>query len=212
MKYYPVNLNIRDRCCLVVGAGPVGTRKTGVLLSCGADVTVVSLEVSNPVSRLAAEKRIVLKRRPYQSSDIDTAFLIFAATENAELNQRVCEDARRQGKLCNIADHPELCDFTLPAVIERGDLMITVSTSGKSPAYARWVRQQLEAQFGPEHAELLQLLGGIRKKLRQQTGDTEAQRRIFEHLMDHGLLEYVKDNDRRHIDALLASVLENENT
>ena len=207
MKYYPVNLNVRDRCCLVVGAGAVGARKAAVLLSCGAKVRVVSPEISDAVSHMVLENRIFLERRSYQEADIYDVFLVFAATDNTELNQRIYEDARRHGKLCNIADHPELCDFTLPAVIERGDLMIAVSTSGKSPAYARWIRQRLETQFGPEHAELLQLLGGIRRQIQQRAGDSEGQRRIFEYLMEHGLLEHVKNKDRQQIDELLASVL-----
>lgn len=207
MKYYPVQLDIRRRPCLVVGGGAVGTRKVRTLVDCGADVTVVSPEATKPLMDLAAEKRIVLKRRPYRSSDLDGVFLVIGATDSADLNRTIHADASKQGTLCNIADQPELCHFILPAVIERGDLLIAVSTSGKSPAFAKSLRKQLAAQFGPEYAEFLKLMGTVRKILLERTHDPEAHRRIFETLIEQGLLESIRNGDRAQIDRLLTSVL-----
>jgi precorrin-2 dehydrogenase / sirohydrochlorin ferrochelatase len=207
MKYYPVNLDIRGRSCLVVGGGAVGTRKIRTLLECGAVVTVVSPEVTDPLSALVLENRISLKQRPYRTSDLDGVFLVIGATDNKELNRTIHEDAGSQGKLCNIADQPDLCNFILPSVIDRGDLIIAISTSGKSPAFARRLRKQLEAQFGPEYAEFLKLMGAVRKILLAQTRDPEAHRRVFESLIDRGLLECIRDNDKTQIDNLLLSVL-----
>ena len=207
MKYYPVNLDIRHRSCLVVGGGAVGTRKVKTLLDCGAAVTVVSPEVTNPLSVLAGENRISLKQRPYQASDLDGVFLVIGATDNKALNHAIHDDARKQGKLCNIADQPDLCNFILPSIIERGDLIIAISTSGKSPAFARRLRKQLEAQFGPEYAGFLKLMGAVRNILLERTRAPEAHRRVFESLIDQGLLECIRDDDKARIDTMLISVL-----
>jgi precorrin-2 dehydrogenase / sirohydrochlorin ferrochelatase len=207
MKYYPVNLDIRHQSCLVVGGGAVGTRKVKSLLDCGAVVTVVSPEVTHPLSVLAGENRISLKQRPYQASDLDGVFLVIGATDKKELNRAIRDDAGKQGKLCNIADQPDLCNFILPSVVARGDLIIAISTSGKSPAFARRLRKQLEAQFGPEYAGFLKLMGAVRKILLERTRDPEAHRRVFESLIDQGLLECIRDDNKAQIDNILMSAL-----
>jgi precorrin-2 dehydrogenase / sirohydrochlorin ferrochelatase len=207
MKYYPVNLDIRHQPCLVVGGGAVGTRKVKTLLDCGAEVTVVSPVVTNPLSVLAKENRVSLKQRPYQASDLDGVFLVIGATDNKDLNRTIRDDAQRQGKLCNIADQPGLCNFILPSIIERGDLIIAISTSGKSPAFARRLRKQLETQFGPEYAEFLKLMGAVRKILLKRAHNPEAHREVFESLIDQGLLECIRNGNKVQIDTMLISVL-----
>jgi precorrin-2 dehydrogenase/sirohydrochlorin ferrochelatase len=207
MKYYPVNLDIRHQPCLVVGGGAVGTRKVKTLLDCGAAVTVVSPEVTDPLSVLASENHISLKQRPYQASDLDGVFLVIGATDNKDLNRAIYDDAKKQGKLCNIADQPDLCNFILPSIIERGDLIIAISTSGKSPAVASRLRKQIEAQFGPEYAGFLKLMGAVRKILLEQAHDPAAHRLIFESLIDQGLLECIRDGDKARIDNMLITVL-----
>ena len=207
MKYYPINLDIRHHSCLVVGGGTVGTRKVMTLLDCGAAVTVVSPEVTNRISVLAQENRISLKQRPYQASDLDGVFLVIGATDLKDLNRTVHDDARKQGKLCNIADRPDLCNFILPSIIEQGDLIIAISTSGKSPAFARRLRKQLEAQFGPEYAEFLKLMGTVRKISLERSRDPEAHRGVFENLIDQGLLECIRNGDKVQIDNMLISVM-----
>ena len=207
MKYYPVYLNIRNQNCLVVGAGAVGTRKVQTLLDCGAAVTVISPDISKPIAEMAEQNRIVLRQRPYRSSDLEGIFLVIGAADSRELNRTIHDDARNLGKLCNIADQPERCNFILPSVIERGDLIIAVSTSGKSPALAKKLRKQLEAQFGPEYTELLKLMGAVRKILLERDHDPEAHRRIFENLLDQGLLEHFRNNDTPRIDNMLESIL-----
>jgi len=207
MKYYPVNLDIRHRSCLVVGGGAVGTRKVKMLLACGAEVTVVSPEISPQLAVLAGENRLFLKQRPYRASDLDGVFLVIGATDDKDLNRAIHDDARRLGRLCNIADQPDLCNFILPSVIERGDLILAVSTSGKSPAFSKRLRKQLEAQFGPEYAVFLNLMGCVRRILLERGHEPEAHRRVFESLIDQGLLECIRNGDKAQIDRLLISAL-----
>jgi len=207
MKYYPVNLDIQNRKCLVVGAGLVGTRKAITLLDCGARVTVVSPDPTPQLTKLAAKGSIQLKERPYQSDDINKMFLVIGATDDENLNRQINNDAERNNILCNIADRPEVCNFILPAIVRRGDLMLTISTSGKSPALAKRLRLDLEKQFGEEYADFLRLMGAIRDKLLSQAHEPEAHKALFNHLIDKDLIGLIKANNTAGINALLHEVL-----
>lgn len=207
MRYYPIHLDIRGRNCLVVGGGSVGTRKVNTLLSCGARVTVVSPKATDDMRRMAAENRIALITREYASGDLAGMFLVIGATDDEDLNDRVSIDAARLGILCNIADRPEKCNFILPSILQRGDLILTVSTSGKSPALAKKLRHTLEAQFGAEYAIMLELLGAVRKRLLAQDHAPEVHKPIFETLINSDMLDWIRQQRMEEINRLLADVL-----
>ncbi|MGD9056425.1 MAG: bifunctional precorrin-2 dehydrogenase/sirohydrochlorin ferrochelatase [Desulfobacterales bacterium] len=207
MKYYPINLNIQNRNCLVVGGGGVGTRKVIALLNCGARVTVVSPDPTSRLKKLAAEGSIQLKKRSYRSDDINKMFLVIGATDDENLNRQISKDAERVNILCNIADRPEVCNFILPAIVRRGDLAITISTSGKSPALAKRLRLNLETQFGEEYADFLRLMGAIRDKLLRQAHEPEAHKALFNQLIDKDLIGLIKSGNTNDINTLLHEVL-----
>ena len=207
MKYYPVHLDINNRNVLVVGGGGVGTRKVRTLLACGARVTVVSLEASRQLNDLATSGEIELAERSYQSNDLSGMFLVIGATNDEELNRQISSDADRLNTLCNIADRPEVCNFILPSIVHRDDLVITISTSGKSPALAKKLRKALENQFGEEYGQLLRLMGAIRKKLLRQAHEPEAHKPLFEQLLNSDLLWMLQENKIDDINALLFDIL-----
>jgi len=203
MRYYPIFLDIKNRPCLVVGGGDVGRRKVMTLLKGGARVIVVSPKADGKLEELAAAGTIELRKRPYQSAELEGMFLVIGATDDAQLNLQIQADADRLEKLCNIVDSPEACNFILPAVVERGDLVIAISTSGKSPAFAKRIRKDLETTFGPEYADFLKLMGAVRRKLLGKKHEPEEHKRLFEQLIDKGLVHMIKDRNRNAIDALL---------
>lgn len=207
MRYYPVHLDIQNRNCLVVGGGGLGTRKVKTLLDCGARVTVVSPEVSPQLRDLAASGDIILKERSYQSDDLSNMFLVIGATDDEKLNKQLSSDADRLNTLCNIADRPEVCNFILPSIVHRDDLVITVSTSGQSPAMAKKLRKALENQFGKEYGILLRLMGAIRKKLLQQAHAPEVHKPLFEQLINSELIVMIQEGEVEKIDSLLLEVL-----
>jgi len=207
MRYYPVHLDINNRKVLVVGGGGVGTRKVRTLLACGARVTVVSLEASRQLNDLATSGEIKLEERSYQSNDLSGMFLVIGATNDEELNRQISSDADRLNTLCNIADRPEVCNFILPSIVHRDDLVITISTSGKSPALAKKLRKALENQFGEEYGQLLRLMGAIRKKLLRQAHEPEAHKPLFEQLLNSDLLGMLQENKIDDINALLFDIL-----
>ena len=207
MKYYPVNLDMRNRKCLVVGGGAVGTRKVMTLLECGAKVTVVSTDVAEKLQELSDSDIIKLEKRPFQISDLDEMFLVIGATDNQEINKEIHSEAERLGILCNIADRPEDCNFILPAIVNRGDLIIAISTSGKSPAFAKKMRKDLEKKFGTEYAEFLKLMGEIRNKLLSEDHEPEAHKPLFEKLIQRDLVRMIKDRDIAAVNSLLFEIL-----
>jgi precorrin-2 dehydrogenase / sirohydrochlorin ferrochelatase len=207
MRYYPIQLDVQGRRCLVVGGGGVGTRKVDTLLSCGAQVTVVSPAVTDELRRLFAEGFIRLWERAYSASDLEGVFLVIGATDDEDLNFRISRDAAALNILCNIADRPEKCNFILPAIVQRGDLVLTVSTSGKSPALAKKLRRELEHQFGDEYAVLLRLMGAIRKRLLAEAHAPEVHKPIFEKIVHSDILRWIRDGRRQEVNRLLAEIL-----
>jgi precorrin-2 dehydrogenase/sirohydrochlorin ferrochelatase len=207
MRYFPIHLDIQKQACLVVGGGLVGTRKAISLLKCGARVTVVSPAATEKLTEMARDGQVELILRAYRLEDMQGKFLVIGATDDEALNRQLHADARACHVLCNIADRPEICDFILPAAIERGDLVITISTGGKSPAFAKSLRKELEKTYGPEYALFLELMGAVRQKLLSQAHAPEAHKPLFEALIQAGLLKAIRDKNMEAVDALLLRVL-----
>ncbi len=209
-QYYPVNLAVKEKPCLVVGGGQVAERKVKGLLDCGAQLFVVSPKATEYIQNLASNGLVDLALRHYKPADLDGKFLVIGATDDENTNQHVSRDASRQGILCNIADRPDACSFVLPAVVRQGDLVIAVSTSNQSPAVAKRIRKSLEKEFGPEYAVLIALMGAIRRKLLDDGKSPEAHKKDFERLLDDGLLDMVRDKRIDDVDTSLSEVLGKE--
>jgi precorrin-2 dehydrogenase/sirohydrochlorin ferrochelatase len=207
LKYYPIFLDIKGRNCLVVGGGDVGTRKVEMLLECGASVTVVSIDATETLKRLSEAQRITLVIRAYRSSDQDSMFLIIGATNDERLNEQLSMDAEERNLLCNIADRPAACNFILPAIIQQGDLVVAISTSGKSPAFAKKLRKDLEKQFGEAYAVFLDLMGAIRNRLLKEKHAPEQHKPLFQKLIYSDIISWIQNGQFEKIDRLLLDVL-----
>lgn len=202
MRYFPINLDIRGRPVVVVGAGPVAARKCSALLDAGARVTVIAPRLDSDLRELCGRGMIIHVARDFSPGDLAGAFLAFAATDSPEVNRTVAEEAGSRAILADVADAPETGSFTLPAVMRQGDLQIAVSTGGKSPALARHVRQQLEALYGPEYGTALELLGRLREKLLTEKGNSAYNKRIFNELAER-LPALIRNSSTTEIDNLL---------
>ena len=207
MRYYPVYLDIQHKKCLVVGGGSVGTRKVNTLVECGALVTVVSPKISEALASLADHRAIDIQKRGYQSTDLNGVFLVIGATSDERLNQQISNDAERLNILCNIADRPAACNFILPAIVHRGDLVIAISTSGNSPAFAKKLRKDIEKQYGAEYAAFLQLMGAIRQRLLQADHAPEAHKPIFNKIIQSKIIDRIREGDEDAIDTILFETL-----
>lgn len=203
-------MDVKDKLCLVVGGGAVGARKAATLAECGAMVSVVSKLFSDAFGALRQTGKVQIHQKAYESSDLAGVFLVFAATDNAALNQRIKQDAQKADVLCNVADGPDSSDFILPSVVNRGDLIIAVSTCGASPAMAKRIGRSLGEQFGDEYADLLELFAAVREKLLSQGHDPAGHRKIFNALLDTDILERIASGDTRQTDAILSNILGHE--
>jgi precorrin-2 dehydrogenase/sirohydrochlorin ferrochelatase len=206
MRYYPANLDINDRQVVVVGGGAVACRKCLRLVAAGARVRVIAPVLDPGLAAMVESGQVCHTAREYVPSDLAGAFLVFAATGDRNVNMAVAAEARSRDILADIVDAPELGSFTSPAVLARGELLITVSTGGSSPALARKIRDELESRFGPEYATALAILGAIREKLLTETGNSAYNKKILNALVDRDLPALVQHQSRDDIDHLLVEL------
>ena len=170
---YPVNLVVAGRRCLVVGGGRVAARKVEGLLACGARVHVVAPVVGPEVRSQVADDRLTFEERPYRPGEVAGYRLAVAATDDAAVNRGVFLDGEEAGVWTNSADDPANCSFTLPAVVRRGPVMVTVSTGGHSPALATWLKDRVGEAVGPEYEVLVSLLSAERDAIQASGRSTE---------------------------------------
>jgi precorrin-2 dehydrogenase/sirohydrochlorin ferrochelatase len=201
---YPVNLVLEGRRVLVVGGGTVAVRKVEGLLAAGAVVTVVAPSVDD---RLRSLVGVTVEERPYRAGEVADYRLAIAATDSPVANAAVFDDGERAGVWVNGADDPANCSFTLPAVVRRGDVMVTVSTGGRSPALSRWLRQRLQDEVGPEYEVVLDLLAAERDRLKAEGRSTEGPG--WQKALDSDMLGLIRNGDitsaREHLQACLSS-------
>jgi precorrin-2 dehydrogenase/sirohydrochlorin ferrochelatase len=207
VNYLPIFLDLKNRPCLVVGGGVVGQRKVEKLLAVQAAVRLVSRELVPALEELRASGRVVYLGPEFEEGHLDGVHLVFVCTSDPGLNRRISLEARKRGVEVNVADQPELCTFIVPAVVERGDLVLAVSTSGASPALSARLRARLEKEFGPEYAVFLQLMRRIRERARAGGGASEGNRELYYRLVDSDLLTALAAGDRGRADAILTRIL-----
>ena len=203
MKLFPVNLNVDGRRVLVVGGGTVALRKVRSLKECGAKVTVVSPKFCAPLARMRSIRRV---KRRYRASDLKGMVLVIGATDCEATNRKVHADAAA-GIPVNIVDVPDLCTFTVPSVIRKGQLMVTVSTGGGSPALSRQVRRAIDSSLDPTYADQLDLLRKLRPRV-QAAGLSEAKRMaLLKRMAGPETRRLLKTKGRKATQAHLLSLL-----
>jgi precorrin-2 dehydrogenase/sirohydrochlorin ferrochelatase len=200
---YLVNLALEGRAAVVVGGGEVAGRKVEDLLAAKANVTVIAPHLCDRIVALADEKLIVAHGRPYRTGDLAGAFVAIAATDDEDLNARISGDAAAMKVLVNVVDRPALCTFTVPATVRRGDLTLAIATEGRCPALAGILREELEARYGPEYAELVSLFGEARKKMIGSGWNGQRIRETLAGIYRDGVMERIAGGDRRALDELL---------
>jgi precorrin-2 dehydrogenase len=185
---YPVNLLLAGESCLVVGGGRVAATKVAGLVECHARVDVVAPEI---VEAITADDRVTCHHRPYDPADLDGRRLVISATGDPDVDGAVYRDAEARGILVNSADDPAHCRATLPSRVRRGPILVTVSTEGRSPAVATWLRRQIEAELGPEHEVLLEVVSEEREAIRSAGRSTEGL--DWQRALDSGMLDLIRE-------------------
>lgn len=182
---FPIMLNIHGRKCTVIGGGNVAERKVKTLLKYGADVTAVSPVFKDDFPNV---KRL---EKEYSSNDIENSFLVIAATDNKEVNQTVYNDAKKRNVLVSLSDDTEHSDFILPSSKTYGDIMISVSTSGKSPALAKKINK-IKSSDLEFYASILPIIEKYRRILISENRDTKS--KILNFMVSDEMLEVAKES------------------
>jgi precorrin-2 dehydrogenase/sirohydrochlorin ferrochelatase len=185
-ELFPIFVKLKARKALVVGGGNMAAVRAKQLRRAGARVTVISLEAGNEIEDLAKTRSIFLVRRGFRRTDLSRRyFIVVAATDDPKTQQAVFERAERLGILCNVVDRPESCNFYMPAIVSRGDLKIAISTSGRSPALAGKLRQYLEEAVPENAAEMTEIVGRLRSKLRMELpSDLATQKKLVDDFVE----------------------------
>ena len=206
MGYFPVSLELAGRRCVVIGGGAVAERRIEALLAAGAEVTVVSPELTSLLTAMAAVGRIRHVARGYHAGDLQGAVLALTATADPAVTAAVAVEARASAVWLNAADDPTHCDFMLPAVVRRGILTVAVASGGASPALTRALREHLDATLGAEWAALGELAAEARRELRAagRSADAGAWRRALAADVRELLATGRVDEARRRLCARLA--------
>ncbi len=206
MKYYPVFLDLRERPCVVAGGGRVAERKTLSLLEAGADVTVVSPSLTDKLLELSSSGKITHLAKTFHEEDLAGAYIVMAATGIPEVNAEIGRLCRKKQVLVNVAAPPGESSFIVPSVVDRGALLVAISTSGESPALAKRIRMELEKTLGPEYELFLQRMSMLRSRLMSQMEDEAERGRIFQAIADSDVLDLLRQGKPHEADRRIAEL------
>ena len=204
-SYYPAYLDVRDRHCVVFGGGAVAEGKIAQLRDAGANVTVVSPEVTPKIREAAGQGEVDWQARKYQAGDLKGAFLAIATTNARAVNEAIFQEAEEAGILINVADVPAQCSFIAPSVVSRGAVTVAISTGGASPALARKFREELTASPVMDWADLAGILSQARSQVKQQRLAVDPQR--WQCCLTSDLLEMAQEGKDDEALALLLAGL-----
>ena len=207
MDYLPIFLDLRGRACLVVGGGTIALRKVELLVAAGAAVRIVAPEVCAELRTLATSKRLKVLRRPYAVRDLRGAHVVIAATNRPRVNARVAADARKRTIPVNVVDVPALCSFIMPSIVDRGALVVAVSTGGASPVLARLTREKLDAFLHPDLGRLATFAGRHRAMVQRRLPDLAARIAFWEQILDGKVGKLALRGQRRAANAALRDAL-----
>ena len=205
MQYFPVCVSLEGKKCLIVGAGDVGRRKVHNLLEYGTREILLLDSETTEVSEeeFAIYGQVRIEQRAFCEQDLEDKFLVFACTGERGTNEQIGEMCNHKGILCNIATNPEKSGFIQPAMLKQGDLCITVSSNGKSPALVKKIKNGLKREIGPEYATFTELLGRLRNRILDLGENSNYNKEIFDSLTDNDILEVIKARDRKRLWQLL---------
>jgi precorrin-2 dehydrogenase/sirohydrochlorin ferrochelatase len=206
MKYYPAYLDLRKRPCVVVGGGAVAERKALSLLEAGAVVTSISPTLTPKLQALSDSRSITHRKKQYEEKDLSGAYLVIAATDSPQVNTRVAEACRKTNVLVNVAVPPEESSFIVPSLVERGDLLIAISTSGASPALSRKIRHELEQRYGTEYELFLDRLSAIRTRVLDEIPDEKRRRTVLQSIVESDVFELLRQGKVQEAELRMADI------
>jgi siroheme synthase-like protein len=195
--WYPIFIDIEDHRVVIIGGGNVCARKAEAMMNYGAQVTVVSPDFTEEIEQWARRGQLQIRRKRYDESDLDGAAIVIASTDDESVNTQIAADCRRRHIPVNVVDVTPLCEFIVPAIVDKGSVQIAVSTGGKSPALARTLKEDLQRLVGPEYDEVNELLGSLREGAKKILPTDVDRKRFFDGIIARGILQMLREGRAR---------------
>lgn len=208
MRYFPIFLDLEDRHVLIVGGGEKALQKLRLLTKTTARLTVVAEEVDDGVADLQVQRPFNILRRSFSESDLAGASLVFAASDDSELDGRVAAAARAKGIPVNVVDVPADSNFIMPAIVDRDPVVVAIGTEGTAPILAREIKAKLESWLPAHFGRVAQSAGAIRQKIGEAIVDPVLRRRTWETLLQGLWRQFVLDGDPSGADRELTRQLD----
>jgi siroheme synthase-like protein len=205
--YYPVYIQMREQSCVVIGGGKIAEGKVEGLLAVEAKITVIAPDLTPRLHDLADQKQIAYLGRAYRPGDLTGAFMVICATDQAEINHQVWQEATANHQLVNVVDDTPRCNFIAPSILRQGDLTVAISTSGKAPALAVRLKERLQREIGPEYERFLELAGELREPLAHHIPDFEARKALWYELVDSEILDVLASGDEQQAREIISRVV-----
>lgn len=190
MAKYPLYLELQGKQTVLIGAGSVAARKAKTLVATGARVRVVAKNILPIFEESCRDLPLEIIQSVYSKKYIEDAMLVIAATDDNALNTEIFHDCQQLKALCNVVDVPHLCNFYVPAIVQRGDLQVAISTNGKCPAFAGQLRRKFEKLITEDHEVFLNLLDEARQWVIQQV-PANKRKKLLAKLADDDSFQYL---------------------
>ena len=214
-----IDLKLDGKTVIVVGGGSESYRKTQSFIDSGAKIWVISKDFSSGIQKLGEEKKVALLKTEVQDAKAFVDSLnpkpdvFLAATDNSELNLELVKAAKSVGSMVYAVDNPAVSDFILPAVAHVGDVKIAVSTSGKSPAMSRALRERIEEMIQPEDLLEIELQSQIRSILKEQVSDPNVRSKLLNEILNNDNIKQVlKEGKLREAQEMAMKLVEKKET
>jgi siroheme synthase-like protein len=195
--WYPIFIDVEDHDVVIIGGGEVCARKAETMMRYGARVTIASPEFTPEIEGWAKDGKLTLRRKRYEPGDLDGASIVIASTDDTAVNEQIAADCRRRRIPVNVVDVTPLCEFIVPAIIDKGSVTLAVSTGGKSPALARTLKEDLQRLIGPEYTEVNDVLGTLRESAKRVLPTDVDRKRFFDGILASGILDMLRQGRRR---------------
>lgn len=207
MEFLPVFLKLSNQDCLVVGGGPVAARKVKLLIGANAVIQVISPDLCNEMQELSANDNVQVLNREFQESDVSKQALVFAATNQADINLKIARLAEQHKIPCNVVDEPDNGTFIMPSIIDRSPVIAAVSTGGASPVLARLIKSKLESVIPASYGKLAEIAGRYRDKVKTTFSNPSDRKHFWHKTLQGGFAERVFSGHLEEAEAIMEKEL-----
>lgn len=212
MDHLPVLLNVKGHRALVVGGGTVAARKTDLLVRAGCDITVIAPKINDDMARLVQENGIEHRTDELVPEDLDGCTIAFGATSDRATNRKLSDLAKAAGVKVNVADDPELCDFIMPAIVDRSPMLVAIASGGTSPLLTRMLKAHFETTIPAAYGRLAEFAGKYRERVKESIPDMTRRRHFWETMIAGPIAEHLFSGQEKQAVALMDSLLDEATT